>query len=254
LLAAGIAWLACSSAHRTHDFGAPAALPVIANVYPRLAICRKDFIERKGEDMGKARGEARLMAIDLIEEQLRVLPVSIATILQSGQVGDADLAASTHLMLKRKRRAGKTGSAGNIVADCAPPETSLNLRESLQAMQSSPGIKTDYLRVVISNALLAVGMFFRQHNMAEMRTPEVQFLGHVINAILNANTFSIDTGYIPIAAFDGLVVTSALNGMPLFGSRSGEGFMEFGDAIALLQWLSRYLRGESEFISWGDAG
>jgi hypothetical protein len=208
----------------------------------------------EGESMGKARGEARLMAIDLIEEQLRVLPVSIATILQSERIGDADLAASAHLMLKRKRRASKTGSAGNIVADCAPPDTSLDLHESLRAMQANPGIKTDYLRVVISNALLAVGMFFRQRDMAEMRTPEVQFLGHVVNAILNANIFKVDTGYIPIAAFDGLVISSSLNGTPLFGGQNGEGFMEFGDAIALLQWLSRYLRGESEFISWGDAG
>ena len=204
--------------------------------------------------MRKARGGARLMAIDLIEEQLRVLPVSIATILQSEQVGDADLAASAHLMLKRKRRASKTGSAGNIVADCAPPDTSLNLQESLRAMQANPGLKNHYLRVVISNALLTVGMFFRQHNMAEMRTPEMQFLGHVINAILNANTFRVETGYIPIAAFDGLVITADLNGALLFGDGNREGFMEFGDAIALLQWLSRYLRGESEFISWGDAG
>ncbi|HWT72734.1 MAG TPA: hypothetical protein VN361_11155 [Oxalicibacterium sp.] len=204
--------------------------------------------------MRKARGGARLMAIDLIEEQLRVLPVSIATILQSEQVGDAGLAASAHLMLKRKRRASKTGSAGNIVADCAPPETSLNLQGSLRAIQASIDVKNHYLRVVISNALLAVGMFFRQHNMAEMRTPEMQFLGHVINAILNANTFKVETGYIPIAAFDGLVITADLNGALLFGDGNREGFMEFGDAIALLQWLSRYLRGESEFISWGDAG
>lgn len=204
--------------------------------------------------MRKARGGARLMAIDLIEEQLRVLPVSIATILQSEQVGDADLAASAHLMLKRKRRANKTGSAGNIVADCAPPDTSLNLQESLRAMQAAPDLKSHYLRVVISNALLAVGMFFRQHDMAEMRTPEMQFLGHVVNAILNANTFRVETGYIPIAAFDGLVITAGLNGALLFGDGNREGFMEFGDAIALLQWLSRYLRGESEFISWGDAG
>lgn len=204
--------------------------------------------------MGKAKGGARLMAIDLIEEQLRVLPVSIATILQSDRVGDDALAASAHLMLKRKGRVSKTGSAGNIVADYVPPDTSLNLHDSLQAIRRDPDIRSDYLRVVISNALLAVGMFFRQHDMAEMRTPEVQFLGHVLDTILNANIFRVEAGYIPIATFDGLVITSALNGMPLFGDHNRAGFMEFGDAIALLHWLSRYLRGESEFISWGDAG
>jgi hypothetical protein len=210
-------------------------------------------IERNG-GMRKARGGARLMAIDLIEEQLRVLPVSIATILQSDRIGDEAVAASAHLMLKRKSRAHKTGSAGNIVADYVPPDTQLDLQASVQAMRQHPELRADYLRVVISNALLGIGMFLRQHDMAEMRTPEVQFLGHIVNAILNANTFRIETGYIPIAAFDGLVVTSALNGRPLFGNQNTDGFMEFGDAIALLQWLSRYLRGESEFISWGDAG
>ncbi|HTH43950.1 MAG TPA: hypothetical protein VL528_02605 [Oxalicibacterium sp.] len=204
--------------------------------------------------MRKARGGVRLMAIDLIEEQLRVLPVSIATILQSDGVGDEAVAASAHLMLKRKSRPHKTGSAGNIVADYVPPDTQLDLQASVQTMRQHPELRADYLRVVVSNALLSIGMFLRQHDMAEMRTPEVQFLGHVVNAILNANTFRVETGYIPIAAFDGLVVTSALNGTPLFGNQNTDGFMEFGDAIALLQWLSRYLRGESEFISWGDAG
>jgi hypothetical protein len=215
---------------------------------------REDFIDRKDSDMRKARGGARLMAIDLIEEQLRVLPVSIATILQSNGVDNQAVEASAHLMLKRKGRAKTTGSAGNIVADYVPPDSSLNLHDSLQAMRDNPGICNEYLRVVISNALLAVGMFFRQHDMAQMRTPEVQFLGHVLDAILNANTFRVGTGYMPIAAFDGLVINSELDGKPLFGDRNREGFMEFGDAIALLHWLSRYLRGESEFISWGDAG
>lgn len=49
------------------------------------------------------------------------------------------------------------------------------------------------------------------------------------------------------------MIDSTLNGSPLFGDGVNEGFMEFGDAVALLQWLARYLRGEKNFVSGGDA-
>jgi hypothetical protein len=97
-------------------------------------------------------------------------------------------------------------------------------------------------------------MFFKEHDMAAMRTPEIRFLDHVCGAILNGNRFRIDPGYMPIATFDGLAIDSKLNGVLLFGDGVSPGFMEFGDAIALLQWLSRYLRGERSFVAGGDAG
>lgn len=199
--------------------------------------------------------EAWRLALHMIEKQLQVLPISIASILKPADSSNVEprLLWDSPL-LKRKERPNKTGSGGNIVAHSADPHNALDLRASNQALLDNPQQKTHYLHVVISNALLAVGMFLREHNMASMRTPEIQFFGHVLDAVLNANKFDIEEGYIPIATFDGLVIDSSLNGTFLFNDGTNEGFMEFGDAVALLQWLSRYLRGEKNFVSGGDAG
>jgi hypothetical protein len=198
---------------------------------------------------------AHQSAINLIREQLQALPVSIAGILHPS----ASDAVSAELLdnfssLREKRRAHDTGSGGNIVAHAAKEDSTLDFHASNQTVLNDPLQRTASLRVVIGNALLAVGMFFRAHDMAQMRTPEVQFLDHVCDAILNANRFNLDTGYMPIATFDGLVIDGSLNGALLFGEGSQQGFMEFGDAIALLEWLSRYLRGERTFVTGGDAG
>ena len=90
--------------------------------------------------------------------------------------------------------------------------------------------------------------------MLDMRTPEVQFLGHAVTAILNANTLKIPEGHMPTASFDGLVIDASLDGTPLFNTADAEGLIELGDAIALLQWLGRYLRGDQNYVSGGDAG
>ncbi|MNR76013.1 hypothetical protein D3C72_66660 [compost metagenome] len=200
------------------------------------------------------RDSSSLLAINLIEEQLRVLPVSIAMILQATKAGDAAPGSAPILMLHRKQKRAKTGSAGNIVVDNSQATTVLDFQSSRQALHEDPLQKNTYLRVVISNALLSVGMFLKEHNLATMRTPEIQFLDHAMDAILNANTFKIEQGYIPMATFDGLVMDSSLNGTPLFGDGTHEGFMEFGDAVALLQWLAHYLHKEKHFVSGGDAG
>lgn len=121
-------------------------------------------------------------------------------------------------------------------------------------MLSDPLRKNACLKVVISNALLAVGMFLKEHDMAAMRTPEIQFLDHVCDAILNGNRFTLEPGYMPTATFDGLAIDGNLDGNCLFGDGVNAGFMEFGDAIALLEWLLRYLRGERNFVTGGDAG
>ncbi|HTJ95838.1 MAG TPA: hypothetical protein VL381_00070, partial [Rhodocyclaceae bacterium] len=114
--------------------------------------------------------------------------------------------------------------------------------------------QSDYQRVAVGNALLAVVSFLKAHDMATMRTPEVQFLGHVTDGILNANRFSLHAGYRPVAAFDGLTIYSALDGTPVFDNGTQSGFIGVGDAVALLQWLSRYLRGDQGYVSGGDAG
>lgn len=204
--------------------------------------------------MSKMSGEnASQLAINLIEEQLQTLPVAISMIWQAPNAGNVDTEMMAKV-LQRKQRSAKTGSVGNIVGASALADPGLDFQDLNQAFRDDPLQQMRYLRVVVSNALLAVGAFFRSHGMASLRTPEVQFLGHVCDAIMNENIFHIEDGYIPIATFDGLVIDSKLNGTPLFGDGVREGFMEFGDAIVLLRSLSRYLRGEKNFISGGDAG
>lgn len=197
--------------------------------------------------------KASQLAINLIEEQLQVLPLSIAMIWQSADAGNVEESLLVDV-LKRKPHQPKTGSAGNIAASYATVDPEWDFHASTRALNGDSAQKNRYLRVVISNVLLAVGSYFKENNMAEMRTPEVQFLGHLCAAILNENTFDLEPGYLPIATFDGLVIDSQLNGTLVFGDGVTDGFMEFGDAIALLQWLSRFLRGEKNFVSGGDAG
>jgi hypothetical protein len=210
----------------------------------------------KGREMTKMSSDlAHQSAINLIEEQLQALPISVAGILHpsASDAVSADLLESL-TTLQNTRRAHDTGSGGNIVANAAQEGHALNFRASSHTLLNNPLQRTASLRVVIGNALLAVGMFFKAHDMAQMRTPEVQFLDHVCDAILNANRFNLEPGYMPIATFDGLVIDGSLNGALLFGDGAQAGIMEFGDAIALLQWLSRYLRGERNFVTGGDAG
>src|SRR5690606_18257053 len=203
----------------------------------------------------KMSGESACMhAIHLIEEQLEVLPISIAAILYAADVGKIESSLLTDLLLRRKPRPPKTGSGGNIVAKEATPTEPIDFREASQHLRAHPREKMEYVRVVINNAILAVGIFMRENDMASMRTPEIQFLGHVVNAIINHGRFKVNEGYIPMATFDGHIIDSSLNGKPLFDTEKDEGFLEFGDAVALLQWLSRYLRGEKKFVSGGDAG
>ena len=194
-------------------------------------------------------------AINLIEEQLQALPVSLATILQPDASGTLSPEMLENFVQLQKHRRGKeTGSVGNIVASYAAEESSLDIHAACEVLHNNPLQRIRYLTTVIGNALLAVGMFYKEHDMAAMRTPEIQFLDHVCEAILNDNRFRIDPGYMPIATFDGLVIDGKANNMLLFGDGVTPGFMEFGDAIALLQWLSRYLRGEKNFVTGGDAG
>src|SRR5690606_19032980 len=189
-----------------------------------------------------------------IEEQLEVLPVSIAAILYTADVGKIESSLLSDLLLRRKPRPPKTGSGGNIVAQEAEPVDPIDFREASQHLRAHPRERMDYVRVVINNAILAVGIFMRENNMANMRTPEIQFLGHLVNAIINEGRFKISDGYMPMATFDGHVINNNLDGKPLFDTEEEEGFLEFGDAVALLQWLLRYLRGEKKFITGGDAG
>lgn len=206
--------------------------------------------------MKKLQGsEAAEAGVRLIQEQLQVIPVSLANILHSPRIDTDSLdAIASSMQLPRTRRSAQTGSVGNIIKAESRSDMRLDFKSSYHPMQEDAGRKQQYLRVVIGNALLAVGAFFREYGMADMRTPEVQFLGHVYNALLNGNRLTIKPGYNPIAAFDGLVINSSVDGMPLFAEGGAPGLMEFGDAVALLQWLALYLRGGEHFETGGDAG
>jgi hypothetical protein len=198
--------------------------------------------------------KASLQAVALIEEQLRTLPVSIAAILEAFDVDEAEAALLENLALSCKPRHIRTGSGGNIVAAEAQPHPPVNFQALTRLLSEKPFRRLDHFRVLAGNALLAIGFFLHKHEMLSMRTPEVQFLGHAVNAVLNGNTLNVNAGYMPTAAFDGLVIDAAVDGKPLFDTAEAEGLMAIGDAIALLQWLSRYFRGEDGYVSGGDAG
>jgi len=206
--------------------------------------------------MDKPKGKQAVeAAIRLIEEQLQAIPVAVATILHAPALDKQQLdAIAGSMQLLRKPRAGSTASVGNIIIADADSDVKLDFETSYRALQDDLAAKDKYLRIVIGNALLAVGAFFREFGMADMRTPEVQFLDRIHDAVLNGNRFALDADRPAVASFAGLNIEQSQDGMPLFGADGQAGFMEFGDAVALLQWLAHYLRGGENFVTAGDAG
>ncbi len=165
------------------------------------------------------------------------------------------------LLPSRRHSLHDTGSVGHIVADAAQARPASKERASTElevfagySFDIAPTHQQRYLSTVVGNALLAVGMFLKAHDMAAMRTPEIQFLDHACDAILNGNRFRLESGYMPMAGFDGLIIDSRLDGHLLFDQDGQPGFMGWGDAIALLQWLLRYWDGSRHFVTGGDAG
>jgi hypothetical protein len=199
--------------------------------------------------------KASALASSLIEEQLRTLSIAIAALAKAYETGEVEQDYLDRVLHHRKLRLVKTASGGNIVADKAEnPDKRPELVIELPAISRDAGGKYESLRVMVGNSLVTVSAFMKLHDMLDMRTPEFQFLGHVVDAILNANTFRIPSGYMPVASFDGLIIDEKLNGVAVFSEGTTPGFMEFGDALALLHWLSRYLHGERAYVSGGDAG
>ena len=196
-----------------------------------------------------------LLAAGLIEAQLSTLSIAIAAVARAYETGEVDQNHLERVLHYRKLRLVKTASGGNIVADKAEhPDKRTELALELPPLERDEGGKYASLRVLVGNSLVSVAAFMRLHDMLDMRTPEFQFLRHVVDAILNDNTFCIKPGYMPVASFDGLVIDDTLDGRAVFSEGTAPGFMEFGDALALLQWLSRYLQGERGYVSGGDAG
>ncbi|MDR5823930.1 MULTISPECIES: hypothetical protein [unclassified Caballeronia] len=110
------------------------------------------------------------------------------------------------------------------------------------------------LIVPCTNALLAVAEYFDVHRLSASRAPEVQFLMRVRDAAVNGNTFAIADTYMPHAAYAGLIVDATLDGTLLFSDGVKPGFMEFGDTVGLLRYLTKLLKSMQSAISSGDAG
>ena len=154
----------------------------------------------------------------------------------------------------QRRRAGSRGGL-HIEAGVGMKHEPVPIRLLWERFQDHPEASSRVLRTACANAILSVATFFEQHGMGALKTPEVQFLMRIRDAALNANLFAIKSGqYIPVATFEGLVISDKLNGSPLFGDSTTPGFLEFGDVAALLMYLSTHLSDVQIMVSAGDAG
>ena len=196
--------------------------------------------------------KASVLAANLIEAQVKTLPLAIAALTKTFEAGGVEQDYVDRILHHRKLKLVTTPSGGNIVAEKAVHPDKHPDSPLLSVAQRYD--KQTCVNLLIGNSLVMVGAFMKAHDMLDMRTPEFQFLGHVVDAIVNGYTLAIPVGYMPVASFDGLVIDSRANGLPLFGMGTTVGFMEVGDALALLDWLTVYMRGERSFVSGGDAG
>lgn len=202
----------------------------------------------------KAGNDACDAGVLLIERQLIGLTTFITLLADWDGKGRTlpDLAASERYLQRRR-------TASHAVPHS---EAGMNMKAKRAAIhplwqkfQGDPEAPSCVLRTACANAILAASAFFEQHSMDASKAPEVQFLLRIRDAALNSNIFEFESGqYIPVATFDGLAITDKLNGAPLFGDDTTPGFVEFGDVIALLTYLSAHLSGVPTLVSDGDAG
>jgi hypothetical protein len=194
------------------------------------------------------------IGIALIEEQL------LALLLYASAVADRtdhdkpspDLATAYSLL----RRKLSPAEPQTHVEDGTPgvERKSLGLAASWDALHQDPQRLSGVMRVASTNAILAIAGFFDAHGFSELRTPEVQFLMRIRDAIANGNRFQIEDERIPTASFNGLIITSELNGSPLFDDGVTTGCIDSGDVAALMRYLIDHLSGAKTMISDGDAG
>jgi hypothetical protein len=194
------------------------------------------------------------IGIALIEQQL------LALLLYASAVADRidhdkklpDLATAYRLL----RRKLSPTEPQTHVEDGTPgvERKALGLESSWDALHQDPQRLLGVMRVASTNAILAVAGFFEAHGFSELRTPEVQFLMRIRDAVANGNRFQIEDERIPTASFNGLIITNKLNGSPLFDDGVTTGSIDSGDVAALLRYLVDHLRGAQTLISAGDAG
>ncbi|SAK69480.1 hypothetical protein AWB81_02994 [Caballeronia arationis] len=170
-------------------------------------------------------------AIRLIDEQLRVLTISL------GGAGVV-LPAEGVELARKQAPAFVLGAQAPAGAASEPPS-----RATVQ-------------RVLVTNALLAVGGFLFDHDIANSRAPEIQFLSRVRDAIRNGNVLTLRPGEsVPETHLGDLTIRASDAGRPLFcEDDEANGLMCIGDAVALLQRVADHLRGMRHLFSAGDAG
>jgi hypothetical protein len=202
--------------------------------------------------VGKA---ACLAGIALIEEQLAALRVYAAALTYWSETNETvpDVMGAAGIM-KRKRIPVETQlhTAGNPATN---GDETPEIPADLLPLGEDPARLASLVRVAGSNALLAVADFFQAHDLSTLRTPEVQFLMDLRNAIANGNRFAIGHGqYLLAASFEGLVIDETLDGTLVFGDGKQDGFVELGDVVVLLEVLMYHLRGMQRPSPGGDAG
>ena len=190
--------------------------------------------------------DAIRLAQRLIEEQLAVLTVFIPVSSARGHDSTASAGAESST--------AKADAMHDAARGQSLPHSGTDEQTCATRLQGIPLDQEKFLRVLASNALLTMGVLLQAHGMSTLRTAEIQFLGHVRNAILNGGLFAIEPGEIPLASFEGLTINESLNGKQVFAEGSGNGVLAPGHAVALLSWLRSHLHQTQEIVSGGDAG
>lgn len=99
--------------------------------------------------------------LHLVEEQLRILPITVATILHADELDNVDPKPLSSLLLKRKPHSRKTGSGGNIVAQEVQPTEAIDFQESSQHLHDHPLDKTECVPPRTSRTTTPYSSFMR---------------------------------------------------------------------------------------------
>jgi len=126
-----------------------------------------------------------------------------------------------------------TGSDNKIISS---EYYDLPLDPSLSYVAENPRATFAFLGLVIKSALLHVGDAFSAAGYLD-RSPELEFLRHVRNAVAHGNKFNIASPLKRPASFRSYSISEALQGCRLLRDREGDGYLHDGDALALLDYL-----------------
>lgn len=117
----------------------------------------------------------------------------------------------------------------------------LQLTPSLEYITSNPGSSFTFLSFGIRAALLNVGDAFAKVDYLD-KSPELEFLRHIRNAVAHGNSFNFLHPLKRTASFKTYTITDSLQGSKLFRDHEGDGYLHEGDALALLDFLESKVR------------